>query len=466
MPDILKVSVPTSGYENNVKTNPITINDAQIPNIVDPSKVTRPDGQQASLEQQLSLFYESNFDGFISALRNSPDVVELFSQIFFQMGIEVKSGIGDKFAEELAKFLQMTKMSEGDLLSFIKNQAESSMKFQGPFFQLLQQVMNQTSSTELQREILNFLKTYNSVDSSASTMNNMYSILDNIAKYLTSNYRAPLEQLMQKLHLPQAFSSWQGSDPANIALLKKEIIPFLSNYIKQTNDMGPVRNLITMLMLNIAKYENGSMGRLTQAFERLMNYQDFNRVLGNMKPEDLRQILLEKTGQAYADQFHALVERGIKGEAGLEAKSVFQNIMQSLLLNESVYMPLQHFMIPIDLMGKMLFSEIWVDPNHKRKNEKGETRQSSKLLIKFDIKDVGFFDLIIVQEDRSIDLQLYYPASFADKEKQIQKDIAQLVEKNGLILRTALYARSWKPKTISEVFPQIYERKNAINVKI
>ena len=466
MPDILKVSVPTSGYENNVKTNPITINDAQIPNIVDPSKVTRPDGQQASLEQQLSLFYESNFDGFISALRNSPDVVELFSQIFFQMGIEVKSGIGDKFAEELAKFLQMTKMSEGDLLSFVKNQAESSMKFQGPFFQLLQQVMNQTSSTELQREILNFLKTYNSVDSSASTMNNMYSILDNIAKYLTSNYRAPLEQLMQKLHLPQAFSSWQGSDPANIALLKKEIIPFLSNYIKQTNDMGPVRNLITMLMLNIAKYENGSMGRLTQAFERLMNYQDFNRVLGNMKPEDLRQILLEKTGQAYADQFYALVERGIKGEAGLEAKSVFQNIMQSLLLNESVYMPLQHFMIPIDLMGKMLFSEIWVDPNHKRKNEKGETRQSSKLLIKFDIKDVGFFDLIIVQEDRSIDLQLYYPASFVDKEKQIQKDIAQLVEKNGLILRTALYARSWKPKTISEVFPQIYERKNAINVKI
>ena len=466
MPDILKVSVPTSGYENNVKTNPITINDAQIPNIVDPSKVTRPDGQQASLEQQLSLFYESNFDGFISALRNSPDVVELFSQIFFQMGIEVKSGIGDKFAEELAKFLQMTKMSEGDLLSFVKNQAESSMKFQGPFFQLLQQVMNQTSSTELQREILNFLKTYNSVDSSASTMNNMYSILDNIAKYLTSNYRAPLEQLMQKLHLPQAFSSWQGSDPANIALLKKDIIPFLSNYIKQTNDMGPVRNLITMLMLNIAKYENGSMGRLTQAFERLMNYQDFNRVLGNMKPEDLRQILLEKTGQAYADQFYALVERGIKGEAGLEAKSVFQNIMQSLLLNESVYMPLQHFMIPIDLMGKMLFSEIWVDPNHKRKNEKGETRQSSKLLIKFDIKDVGFFDLIIVQEDRSIDLQLYYPASFVDKEKQIQKDIAQLVEKNGLILRTALYARSWKPKTISEVFPQIYERKNAINVKI
>lgn len=466
MSDILKVSVPTSGYENNVKTNPISINDTQIPNIVDPSKVTRPNGQQASLEQQLSLFYESNFEGFVSALRNRPDVVELFSQIFFQMGIEVKSGIGENFAEELAKFLQMTKMTEGDLLSFVKNQAESSVKFQGPFFQMLQQVMNQTSSTELQREILNFLKTYNSVDSSASTMKNMYSLLENITKYMTSNYRAPLEQLMEKLHLPQALTSWQGADPANIALIKKEIIPFLSNYIKQTNDMGPVRNLITMLMLNIAKYENGTMGRLTQNFERLMGYQDFNRIFGDMKPEDLRQLLLEKTGKAYADQFHALIEQGMKGEAGLEAKSIFQNIMQSLLLNESVYMPLQHFMLPVDLMGKMLFSEIWVDPNHKRKNDKGEVRQSNKLLIKFDIKDVGFFDLIIVQEDRSVDLQLYYPSSFTDKEKEIQKDIAQLVEKNGLILRTALYARSWKPKTISEVFPQIYERKNAINVKI
>lgn len=466
MPDILKVSVPTSGYENSTRTNPISVNDTNITNIVDPTKVTRPDGQSGQSEQGLTLNYESNFDAFVAALRKQPDVVEMFSQIFFRMGMMVESGIGENFAQEIAKFLDMVSMKPEDLLAFLKNQVESSGKFEGAFFQRLQTLLNQTKSGDLQREILQFLKIYNSVDSTASTMKNMQNILQNMTKYMTSNFRAPLEQLIARLQQHTGANAWQGANPANIALLKKEIVPFLSNYIKQTNDMGKVRDMITMLTLNIAKYENGSMGRLVESFERLTSFQDFGRMFGNLQQDDLRQILLHKNGQAYAEQFAKLIERGLNGEGGFETKQVFQNMMQSLLLNESVYMPLKHLMLPVNLMGQMMFSEIWIDPNQQRKNENGSITEAKKLLIKFDIQDLGFFDLIIVMENKNIDLQMYFPDALRGKEKMLQKDIGELIEKNGLQLRTALFTKAIKPKKISEVFPQIYERKNAINVKI
>ncbi len=466
MSDILKVSVPTTGYENSTRTNPISVQDTNISNIVDPSKVTRADGQSDQSDHTLTFNYESNFDAFVAALRKQPDVIEMFSQIFFRMGMMVESGIGADFAQEIGKFMDMVSMTPEELLKFLKNQVASSGKFEGAFFQQLQTLLNQTKSAELQREILQFLKTYNSVDSTASTMKNMQNILQNMTKYMTSHFRTPLEQMTARLQQHTGANAWQGAIPANIALLKKEILPFLSNYIKQTNDMGKVRDMITMLTLNIAKYENGSMGRLVESFERLTSFQDFGRMFGSLNTDDLRQILLQKNGQAYAEQFVSMLEHGLKGEGGFETKQVFQNIMQALLLNESVYMPLKHLMLPVNLMGQMMFSEIWIDPKQKKRNENGSITESQKLLIKFDIQGLGFFDLIMMVENKNIDMQMYFPEALRGKEKILQKDMGDLMEKNGFHLRTSLFTKAIKPKKISEVFPQIYERKNAINVKI
>ncbi|MCQ4727885.1 hypothetical protein NE664_14705, partial [Anaerotignum faecicola] len=98
MSDILKVTTPNTVYENAQRPKNVTVNDPVIQNIADPTKVTRPDGQAAANEQNLGLNYESNFEGFISLLRNMPNITEIFSQIFFRMGTEVSSGIGENFA--------------------------------------------------------------------------------------------------------------------------------------------------------------------------------------------------------------------------------------------------------------------------------------------------------------------------------------------------------------------------------
>ena len=230
--------------------------------------------------------------------------------------------------------------------------------------------------------------------------------------------------------------------------------------------MGKVRDFIAMLTLNIAKYENGSMDKLEQSFNRLMDFRDFKSVFNGMSIDNLKQMIQNENETDFSKYFTDAVKRGLKGEGGWETKTAFQSILQSLLLNESVYMPLNHIMVPANIDGRTMFSEIWVDPKHKEKNDKGQKEECKRLLVKFDIKDLGFFDLIITQRKNGVDLQLYYPEALKQKEDIIKKDIAGIMEKNGLSLKNFALGMSFKKKTIEEVFPQIYERINMINVKI
>jgi len=155
------------------------------------------------------------------------------------------------------------------------------------------------------------------------------------------------------------------------------------------------------------------------------------------------------------------------GEAGAQSKAVFQNIVTSILINESVYMPLLHFTLPANVSGGMFFSELWIDPNaEKEGGEEGGGGKAVKLLVKFDIRDVGFFESIILLQNKSVDMELYYPEKYKEREIEMKDALTEIMARNELSFRSLFLARVEKPKTITEVFPKIYERRNAINVAV
>ena len=55
--------------------------------------------------------------------------------------------------------------------------------------------------------------------------------------------------------------------------------------------------------------------------------------------------------------------KGSQREAGLENIQQFYQIMNGMLLNESVYLPLLHILFPFQYQGKNVMSEIWADPD-------------------------------------------------------------------------------------------------------
>lgn len=496
--DILKVTTPPSGYENSTKTNPITTNDTNIQNIVDPTKVVRPDGQAGSQESNnngngFTLNYESNFDKFMQLVRNSPPLVNVFSQMMFTgMGNIISSGINENFAQEISQFMEMIKMSDEQLLDFVKAQSSSSVRFKGTFFNVLRQVFTGSDSIELKGSILDFLKRYNDMASSEHIINNMDRTLADIAERLPKTYRETFIQLIDKLItqksvtesvIKQGNASQTDIDSAmafdskvnqqNTLILKREIIPLLGNYIARSHDLGKIRDLITKLTLDITRYENGNTEGFMLAFKNLLGYSSFRDKLGSITEKQIINVLLntefEKAseGSGIMDKLSSIIEKGMSGEAGHETKAVFQNIVNSFLINQSVYMPLLHMVIPAEVNGGLFFSEMWIDPDAENKNEGSNGGERKiKLLIKFDIKDVGFFDMVILSEDQKVDLQLYYPEKLMSMEKEIKSGISSIMEKNNLIFRSFLLEKCVKPKTISEIFPKIYERKNSINVKI
>lgn len=473
MSNVLKVTTPSLGYENSVKNNPLTTNDKQIQHPIDPSKVVRADGRTdtgQNQDLQLLLNRQSNFGSFIQNLNGVPQMTELFTTLLFQrMGSLVESGIGPDFAQEVSKFLEMIKMSEGDLVRFLKGQADTSVRYKGAFFTLLRQVMGETKSVELKANVLDFLKRYNDMSSGPHLLQNINMDLKEIAKRMYPAYREVLDQMMQRLDL----QSLPGNIKENAGLLKEEIIPFLSQYITKTHDMGKIRSFISLLTFNTARYENGDQDRLMQSLQKLTAFPLFKQRFNGITQENLLAILqntdfekASKNDGGWAERFIDILRMGVSGAAGMENKQVFSNLMSAILMNESVYMPLVHLMLPVELNGHMIFSEFWIDPDDDSGTASGDSRKQAKLLIKFDIQNLGFFDMVLWYGQDKLDLKLFYPDSLSVKEGEIRAGLMNIVRNNGLEVQSLSLHNAAEPITLSEVFPKIFERNNLVNVTI
>jgi len=183
--------------------------------------------------------------------------------------------------------MEMLKMTEEELVYFLKNQAASAVKFKGAFFNVLRQILDQTPSIELKTSILDFLKRYNDMSAGPHLMNQIMQNLQNIRQSIPRSYGDTLAELMTKLYT----GSEQGDTTANTAVLKNEIIPYLSKYVSATYDLGKARDWMTMLTLNIARYENGEKSAFLKAFSQMMTFGSVREKLGDISPEQLGKIL-------------------------------------------------------------------------------------------------------------------------------------------------------------------------------
>lgn len=493
MADIKQVLQPTLAPDHMTKLRPEQQPNPSSLQVMDPTKVnqasTRQMDEQQQNEQQAALLgrnFDSNFDAFIRFLKGTPYVTEsLADLLFYKTGNVVTSGLKENFTEQIAKFMQLMKMEPEEVVDFIKNQSGNAVQFQGPLFDKLREVIARTSggyvsqaggqqmsagqivpggqSAEIRAVIGEFLKQYDAYVSRPHIEQNIRTILDKISDYMMPR---PKQEFTEMVKL------YKGIENETMAMsyIKNGIIPFLSNHISRTRDFGQIRNLITMLTFNAAKIENSSEEQLEDAFARLMSYRV---IRGNMSQNDimsLKNTLIANkythTSNKFTDAFTEIIKGGVKGEAGIENRESFKGVMESLVIDKSVYIPLLHLIIPAEVHNKMFFSEIWVDPDADNYFEGKSASKTVKLLIKFDIKDVGFFESIILSRDDDVAINIYYPDGFAPFEEKIRNAVANIMAKNNLNCREIGLAKSDVPKDISEVFPKIFEKEKVINVTV
>nr|WP_314833768.1 hypothetical protein [uncultured Oribacterium sp.] len=467
MANILQVS--SSPITPDPSINQRISQDPSIKNPVAPGTVNRADGQNtgqtgtATGEGSFSgVDFEGNYAAFFKELSQTANLPKALETVLFGDGAlalsQEKGEIG-QVMEELFSSMEME--SPEDLKAFLQDQQKAQIKFSGNLFNNLRGMLSSNISPSLKNAILNFGKTYNDFASSGHFLQQMETIAGDIDKMLLPSFQGEFEDLLSQLN----FQAEPGKTEENTSLINNQIIPFMSNYISRTHDYGAVRNAVVMFILYAVKYENGSEELLAKQKDALMNNPDFRLLFKGNPEEAFKELVDQVKGQednAFPKLFTDFLKAGAEGKAGTENISHFQEVLHGLLVNESVYMPLQHLVMPFRYDDKDVMSEMWVEQEAKD----GAGGKLTKMLLKFNIQSLGNFEIISGISDMRVDLQLFMPEELMDKQKDVEDVLSHILRRNGLSVANLGVYQKTRDFRIQEVFPEIKEAEKGLNVRI
>ena len=475
MPDLLGVTNAVPGNDANLinRNMPSIPNDPRVQNATDLNRVSRPDNraerQDAGETGSQAARYDSNFITFLQRMSETPGLARTMAELLRSyQGTRVSSGMEEGIAVEMSALLEMLKMDEKAFSAFFRSQMDLSRRFSGPLFNILREAFGNSGSEVLRGNILQFLKRYSDYSSSQHVQGNLLRTLTRLTRAIPASYGNQLLAMVSELEGKMGAGDRSGA----LKLLQGSIMPFLAGYTSRTNDMGLSRALISLLALDVARYESGSKEGVMQAFRQLGGSAMLREKLGGVSEVDLLRLLeRSRFGQAsgsdrFADQLAQTAQRALRGGSGAEVQYAFRNIVSAFLINESVYMPLTHLVLPLEWQGKMMFSELWVDPDAENnlKNGRGDRDNVVRFLFKMDIQDLGFFDIVLTCQRENVDLQIFGPPAVADFAGTVQGEMGRILSENGLKPVGVQVQAMERPLDVSAVFPKIFEGENSINV--
>ncbi len=480
MADLLGATNPVPNFDNTGYNRSVPAA-AQTPssnvqNIADPTRINRADGrtEQQGADNPLqsgALRYDSNLQVFLQQLRDAPDLAALLAKtVVLLRGMAATPGLAEGISQELSQLLEFLQMDAEGFEQFFLNQMQAGNRFTGPIFSLLRQAYQSIPDGHLREAVLNFARRYSDFSSTGHLSETMTSLLKQMQDYLPKSWRGQLADMTARLE--NGFQA--GSRAENLRLLQGEILPYLGSYVERSHDMGRIRTMISLLMLNTVRYENGSEVGLLAAFRQLSGYGDALTGLNQLDDAAILRLLRENsfTKAAQADQFAqqlANTARGaLQGRYGAEVREGFQEILRSLLINESVYMPLNHMMIPVEWNGKLLYSELWVDPDAEEESSSGKGGYGEKIqfLFKMDVQSLGFVEMTMAARKDQVDLEVYGPENLERCGQVVAEDLAEILRSHGLTGRSVRVSHREQPLTLTEVFPHLFDGKRSVNVKV
>ena len=116
----------------------------------------------------------------------------------------------------------------------------------------------------------------------------------------------------------------------------------------------------------------------------------------------------------------------------------------------------------------MMYSELWVDPDAEDKEQDGKRQGDNKIqfLFKLDVQSLGFLEMTLAARDDQVELNVYGPEAVERNGTVIAEDLRDILASYGLTGKTVKVARRERPLTLTEVFPDIFEGKRSVNVKV
>ena len=473
MPDNLRITAPIPANEGAGKTNPLKEpSNAEAVNPARAAQPNAPEQGEASRSLELLLNLESVYGKFIRQLRSTPPLSKSLGRA---LGDAVAAQGRQTEPTPLGRLVEALPASEEEILENLRFQQENGSEFSGPFFRLLNLLSENGGDAGFDLQLAGFLKAYDAFRNADSATRSILRDVKTIAGQIPRNYAESLKALAGKLSGERPVED----APANLGVLKGEILPLLCRYVSRTNDYGKSRETVSLLLHHITMLEAGVKTNVAGSFRKLLDYAKYNLNLPKGTVDAMQALFaeeLKKMGQTPRNEFldslvSLLKQRGRDGaETGLRSgqQPVWKDVCSSLLLDSSVYMPFTHLFLPCVCGGRYLFAQMWVEKDDGSARPAGAPAADKPLrvFLSFEIQDLGHFEASVALTGKDAELSLGYPPALDGSRGEIREALASIFGKNGLFLSKTDVSPCREPKIEREIMKKVEERKHAVNVTV
>lgn len=471
MANILQVTTPDlrADYSggNSVQSQSAQAASQNIQNPVDPSKVTRADGREESgagtARQGFSGVsdYSGNYAAFIKNLAGLEEASVFFKNLFtggLRLWGEEGSGELPRLASLILNGARAGTPQE--LAALLRQAAQDNTLFAGPAFDWLRRMAKEGKDPETAGRVGRFLKAYSAGASGDHLLRQMRLLTQDIGRLIRRPYRADFQAAVEQMD----WEAPNGDTAYNTQVLNGKIFPFLSSYISASHDYGEVREAVMLLIYYAVQYENGKQERLKELLGQMSRRAELmepDKKAGEEAARLLSQ--LEETGRGgeEAGLLAELLSKGARGLAGQDQIDSCFMALKSLLINESVYLPLIHVVLPFQYQGKQGGAEGWLDPG-----QEGDKKRGTRMFFKFFVENLGDFELMLHCLERQADVQLRIPASFDAPSGQVEEAVREILGRSGFSCGRLLVEEMTAPTRLAEAFPEIIRKGEGINVRV
>lgn len=170
----------------------------------------------------------------------------------------------------------------------------------------------------------------------------------------------------------------------------------------------------------------------------------------------------------FAQRLAHTAAQALQGKYGADVREGFQELVRAFLLNESVFMPLNHMIIPLEWNGRAMYSELWVDPDaeDREKGSRQPGQEKIQFLFKLDIQSLGYLEMTLAARQEEIELDIYGPDAVMECGGVVAEDLREILASHGLSGKNVRVMKRERPLALTEVFPDLFEGKRSVNVKV
>jgi len=227
----------------------------------------------------------------------------------------------------------------------------------------------------------------------------------------------------------------------------------------------------------LVEYLNGILRNMPDVPERQAFFELLNEVIKSMNekneliPKDDSQAAGKQAAteskESTLKQLINFIEKHIE-HAAIKTINNYNasNLLQSLINAPGVFTPLAHYIIPLEVDGTRSFGELWVDADDENEAAKAKGENCKyHLFLTFEVEAAGRFEIDLYADGRDVNLSFFYPESFSEKAGPLLGRVGKIISGTGYNTREIRTGPLMKPHDLTQIFPDILERRTGFNVK-